>query len=97
MTNYANGDTGSDRAYDAEQEAREVAIDAKNQWIVENGPFETEEEADLAYDEWVAELQNDAEQTAHDEWVDSMEYWNPIEQGMYDDDPNPYHGDYSEM
>lgn len=23
-------------------------------------------------------------------------FWNPIEQGMYDDDPNPYHGDYSE-
>ena len=23
--------------------------------------------------------------------------WDPVEQGMYDDDPNPYHGDYSEM
>jgi len=22
--------------------------------------------------------------------------WNDIEQGRYDDDPNPYHGDYSE-
>ena len=24
------------------------------------------------------------------------DYWSPVEQGMYDDDPNPYHGDYSE-
>lgn len=30
-----------------------------------------------------------------DEVVD--EYWSAVEQGMYDDDPNPYHGDYSEM
>ena len=22
--------------------------------------------------------------------------WNDIDQGRYDDDPNPYHGDYSE-
>ena len=22
--------------------------------------------------------------------------WNDVEQGRYDDDPNPYHGDYSE-
>lgn len=26
-----------------------------------------------------------------DEYADSA-----VEQGMYDDDPNPYHGDYSE-
>ena len=24
-------------------------------------------------------------------------YFSPVEQGYYDDDPNPYHGDYSEM
>lgn len=24
-------------------------------------------------------------------------YWSEVESGMYDDDPNPYHGDYSEM
>jgi hypothetical protein len=24
-------------------------------------------------------------------------YWNEVEQGMYDDDPSPYAGDYSEM
>lgn len=24
-------------------------------------------------------------------------YWNPVEQGMYDDDPSPYDGNYSEM
>jgi hypothetical protein len=24
-------------------------------------------------------------------------YWSEVEQGMYDDDPNPYFGDYSEM
>ncbi len=23
-------------------------------------------------------------------------YWSAVEQGMYDDDPNPYHGDYAE-
>jgi len=23
--------------------------------------------------------------------------WSDVEQGRYDDDPNPYHGDYSEM
>jgi len=23
--------------------------------------------------------------------------WNPVEQGMYDDDPSPYLGTYSEM
>ena len=25
------------------------------------------------------------------------DYWSPVEQGFYDDDPNPYFGDYSEM
>ena len=25
------------------------------------------------------------------------DYWSPVEQGMYDDDPSPYSGDYSEM
>jgi len=23
-------------------------------------------------------------------------YWSAVEQGYYDDDPNPYHGDYAE-
>lgn len=23
-------------------------------------------------------------------------FWSAVEQGAYDDDPNPYHGDYSE-
>jgi hypothetical protein len=27
----------------------------------------------------------------------AADYWNGIDQGVYDDDPNPYHGDYSEM
>ena len=31
--------------------------------------------------------------TADDEHHDP---WNAMEQGAYDDDPNPYHGDYSE-
>jgi len=26
----------------------------------------------------------------------NITYMNPIEQGMYDDDPNPYDGNYSE-
>jgi hypothetical protein len=25
------------------------------------------------------------------------DYWSPVEQGFYDDDPSPYNGDYSEM
>lgn len=25
------------------------------------------------------------------------EGWDAVSQGFYDDDPNPYHGDYSEM
>lgn len=25
------------------------------------------------------------------------DYWSPVEQGYYDDDPSPYSGDYSEM
>lgn len=25
------------------------------------------------------------------------DYWSPVEQGYYDDDPSPYAGDYSEM
>jgi len=24
------------------------------------------------------------------------EFFNPVDQGVYDDDPNPYHGDYSD-
>lgn len=55
MTNYANGDTGSDRAYDYEQVVRDIATENKNEWIRENGPFETEEEADEAYYMAVAE------------------------------------------
>lgn len=27
---------------------------------------------------------------------DAAGYWSDIEQGRYDDDPNPYHGTYSE-
>lgn len=33
-------------------------------------------------------------------WEQDPEYWamySPVEQGFYDDDPNPYAGDYSEM
>ncbi len=32
-------------------------------------------------------------------WLDEYEQdfvFSAVEQGMYDDDPNPYHGDYSE-
>lgn len=35
------------------------------------------------------------EEETHDDH--DYDPWNPIEQGVYDDDPNPYHGDYSEM
>lgn len=30
-------------------------------------------------------------------WMDEYDPWNAVEQGMYDDDPSPYAGDYSEM
>jgi hypothetical protein len=45
-------------------------------------------------------------QAAEDAWLeDAMNYpddgywdsWSAAEQGMYDDDPSPYAGDYSEM
>jgi hypothetical protein len=37
--------------------------------------------------------------TAEREHNDYRDYdpWTAAEQGFYDDDPNPYHGDYSEM
>lgn len=37
------------------------------------------------------------EDTTEDEAWAAGWGWDPVEQGMYDDDPNPYHGDYSEM
>ena len=48
-----------------------------------------------AHDEQEAQRQADADQAAHDEWL--LNSFDPVEQGFYDDDPNPYHGDYSEM
>jgi hypothetical protein len=95
MTNYANGDTGSDRAYDYEREVREAAIDAQNEWIRENGPFETEDEADAAYAD--AKREWEEETYREEQRYEAMAMWSDVEQGRYDDDPNPYHGDYSEM
>lgn len=44
-----------------------------------------------------ADLDNDEAWAEHDAEADAwFEAYNPIEQGMYDDDPNPYHGDYSD-
>lgn len=28
--------------------------------------------------------------------VEEYDHWNDVEQGRYDDDPNPYHGDYAD-
>jgi hypothetical protein len=41
----------------------------------------------------------EAEQAAADDAAKASyyEYVSDVEMGMYDDDPNPYHGDYSEM
>lgn len=87
MSTYANGDTGSDRAYDYEAQVRDAAIDAKNEWIRENGPFETEDEADDAY------------YAAKAEWEAETQYWDAYGESLlaqWDDDPNPYLGTYSE-
>lgn len=46
--------------------------------------------------QWEQEKADDREQ---EQAADDLayNYWSEVEQGMYDDDPNPYHGDYSEM
>ena len=49
---------------------------AYDQWCIE-------QEAARAEAEYEAYL--DQQQTAHDEYLDSMEYWNPVEQGYYDE------------
>lgn len=38
---------------------------------------------------------HEVEQDEANAWNDP--YLNEVEMGVYDDDPNPYHGDYSEM
>jgi hypothetical protein len=37
--------------------------------------------------------------TYHEHYFGRSEFfdYDPVEMGFYDDDPNPYHGDYSEM
>ena len=47
----------------------------------------------FGYDCGVQQLQDEADAYYYDDY----DPWNPIEQGMYDDDPSPYFGDYSEM
>lgn len=37
------------------------------------------------------------DQAASQEQADRDSFYSDVEMGMYDDDPNPYHGDYSEM
>jgi hypothetical protein len=63
-----------------------------DEYKAEQADWTTDEDAEAD-----AQLAWEESTRMHDDFVDSMEYWNPIEQGMYDDDPNPYHGDYSEM
>ncbi|HEV7948347.1 MAG TPA: hypothetical protein VGP24_01145 [Glaciihabitans sp.] len=36
------------------------------------------------------------EQSHHEADPEYMAMYSPVEQGFYDDDPNPYHGDYAE-
>lgn len=52
---------------------------------------------DIARDE--AEIIASMEQDRVEEDTDYWQHYgyDPVEQGFYDDDPNPYHGDYSEM
>lgn len=53
------------------------------------------EDYDAGYDAGERNFVADQEQAAHDAYDYGFEGWdNPVEQGMYDDDPNPYHGDY---
>jgi hypothetical protein len=47
-----------------------------------------------AFDDAWAE---DADNYPDTSWDEDDGRWNPVEQGMYDDDPSPYAGDYSEM
>lgn len=63
-------------------------------------------EADEAYDAGYDQGQDDREQEIADAYRDDIEQgrhdeyllsFDPVDQGYYDDDPNPYHGDYSEM
>jgi hypothetical protein len=51
------------------------------------------------YIEWNEEndYTDEVEHADEQDLEDMANYFDPIEQGMYDDDPNPYHGDYSEM
>lgn len=42
------------------------------------------------------DLERFAMETGDPDWLDVAD-WSAVEQGFYDDDPNPYHGDYSEM
>ena len=36
----------------------------------------------------------DDERAREDDYMQGYDYWNEVEQGRWDDDPNPYHGDY---
>lgn len=56
-------------------------------------------EADLRAAQAFAEWQAEDEQAHWEEDPDYLALYFPtdVEMGMYDDDPNPYHGDYSEM
>lgn len=39
---------------------------------------------------------NAAQESVETPLGEDLDGFNEIDQGMYDDDPNPYHGDYSE-
>lgn len=47
------------------------------------------------FDQWAAAWAEDAANYPDDDGA--YDPYSDVEQGMYDDDPNPYHGDYSEM
>jgi hypothetical protein len=43
--------------------------------------------------QWDDEVENDRLREQYEDYY----YSSDVDMGMYDDDPNPYHGDYSEM
>lgn len=58
MTNYANGDTGSDRAYEYEQERDGVEAENFEAYCDDNGLDPDEDSSILAYRAWVREMEN---------------------------------------
>jgi hypothetical protein len=91
MTNTDIHEQGVRDGYDGEQPSSEEAdylIGYREGWNQFQAEVDMEREQAQAEDEQ-AHWEQDAEYAAL--------YFSDVEQGMYDDDPSPYAGDYSEM